>query len=233
MTLAQMFDFVNKKTYFSRDDDEIWDAISESASTLFLKVQTENSGFFLVWDTTSVQFTPNTEEYALPAQCGALIRVRERLQATDPWALVSPSDINSAATIASQFSSVIGNSLDTATSDFLYYGPYLTMADAQTVSQQQRIRIAPIPQDTRFVELIYDAKFLDVTGQESVLVIPNEGHGAVKWDAAASLLATNDDDAAQNYKAMANENERWFLKWVRNRQYQQVRQVEPYVSDLD
>src|SRR3954468_2732318 len=119
MTLAQIFDFVQKKTYFSREDDEIWDAISEAASTLFLKVTSENSGFFLKWDTTSVSLQANVEEYALPADLGQMIRVRERLLATDEWALVSPGDINSPQITHAQFSSFFNGPL----SRFSYYGP--------------------------------------------------------------------------------------------------------------
>ena len=233
MTLDQMFAFVQKKTYFSRDDDEIWDAISEAASTLFLKVTSENSGFFLKWDTTTVVLAPNQEEYVLPADLGQMVRVRERLLATEPWRRMTPSSLNSDTFNQAQFNGLVGDSLDSAESEFEYYGPYLLQADAKTAAQVQHFRIAPIPQDTRFVELVYNARFLEITGQESTLVIPTEGHGAVKWQAVASLLVANDDDNAQNAESQGAENERWFLKWIRNRQFQQGRQVEPYLDDLD
>lgn len=229
MTLAQIFDFVNKKTYLSRDDDEIWDAISEAASTLFLKVTSENSGFFLKWDTTSMSLVVNQEDYALPADLGQMVRMRERQLATDQWALILPGDLNSSGVTHAQFAGMFTGPV----SDFKYSGPLLLMDDAKTAAQVQHVKIAPIPQEARFVELVYDAKFLEIAGPESVLVIPSEGHGAVKFDATASLLAANDDDNADRYTKMADENERWFLKWVRNRQFQQVRQVEPYVEDLD
>lgn len=232
MTLAQMFAFVNKKTYFSKDDDEIWDAISEASSTLFLKVVAENSGFFLVWDTSSLLLTANKEEYALPATVGEIVRLREKLLVTDPWAVIEPTDVNSQSFTDSQFNSLDG-SLDSELSQFEYYGPYLNQADAITAAQAQKIRIEPPPVDTRMTELVYIAKFLDITGQESVLVIPTEGHGVIKNDAVASLLIANDDDNAQNFIGQARENERWFLKWIRNRQFQRVRQIEPYVEDMD
>lgn len=230
MTLQQIFDFVNKKTYFSRDDDEIWDAISESASTLFLKVTSENSGFFLKWDTATVTLQANVEKYTLPADLGQLVRMRERLSSNDPWALVNPADVNAQAFTDAQFATILGS--EGPTSDFLYFGPYLEMDDAKA-TQVQSVRIAPLPFDTRQVELVYDARFLEVTGPESTLVIPDEGRGAVKLYAASSLLAANDDDNADRLNSMAQENERWFLKWVRNRQFQKVRQVDPYVNDLD
>ncbi len=232
MTLQQIYDFVNKKTYFSRDDDEIWDAISEAASTLFLKVVSENSGFFLVWDTSSLTFTAGTEEYPLPATVGEIVRLRERLLVTDPWAIVNPADVNSRSFTDAQFNTLDGT-IDSAVSDFLYYGPYLNMADAETATQPQKIRIEPPPVDTRLTELVYIAKFLEIEGAESILVIPTEGHGVIKNAATASLLASNDDDNAERFSGMAAENERWFLKWIRNRQFQQVRQCAPYVDDLD
>jgi hypothetical protein len=54
MTLLQIFNLVSKRSFFSRDDDEVWAAISSASRTLFLEVQEENRGFFIVFDTTSL-----------------------------------------------------------------------------------------------------------------------------------------------------------------------------------
>lgn len=231
MTLEQIFDLVNKKTYFSRDDDEIWAAISETASTLFLKIVAENSGFFRVTDTTTVKFAANQEEYTLPPQLGEIVRVRESLTGnplTDPWRVIFPADVND-----DDVTNVHPEGFAGDPSPFVYVGPYLDNAAAATTAQTQKFSIAPTPVDVHFIELIYTAKFLDITGPESVLVIPSEGHGAIKWGAASDLLTDNDDDNSERCGSKAAENERWFLKWVRNRQFQQVRQVEPYLDDLD
>jgi len=233
MTLAQIFDSVNKKTYFSRDDDEIWAAISNAASTIFLQVVSENSGFFITWDTSTVAFAPNQEEYTLPVQLGEMVRVRERLSATEDWKVIPFADINANSFTQAQFASQFGISFDGAQSEFQFYGPYLTATDAATGAQTQKMRIAPIPLDARQVELVYIAKFADITGTESPKVLPNEADGAVVWSAVEELLATNDDDNSERAGAQKEENLRWFLKWVRNRQFTQVRQVEPYVTDLD
>lgn len=233
MTLQQVFDFVNKATYFSRDDDEIWAAISESASTLFLKITAENSGFFLVWDTSSVALAANVEQYSLPSTVGQIVRMRERLSASDPWAVMTPSNLNAPSFVDAQFASALTDSTDAALSTFQYYGPYLLEANAVTAAQAQQIDVQPTPQESRFVEMVFIARFVDITDASSPCAIPNEGLGAVKYDAAATLLATNDDDNSERFRSMADENERWFLKWVRNRQYQQGRQIEAYVDDLD
>src|SRR5438270_14061340 len=96
MTLQQIFNLVSKRTFFSRDDDEVWAAISSASRTLFLEVQEENRGFFVVFDTTSLLLALNQEEYALPQACSQILRLRERLVATDPWSVVLPAeDLNS------------------------------------------------------------------------------------------------------------------------------------------
>ncbi len=235
MTLAQIFDLVNKKTYFSRDDDEIWAAISNAASTLFLQIESENSGFFQVTDKTSLTLAAGVEEYLLPAQLGEMVRLRESTTGnptTDPWRVINPVDINSDVVNSAQYRGA-GDPLNSADSQFLYVGPYLTAANAALPTQPQSLKIAPIPQDARFCELIYYAKFADITGTESPKVMPNESDGAVVWSAVEELLVVNDDDSHESAAAQKDENTRWLMKWVRNRQFQQVRQIEPYVSDLD
>lgn len=235
MTLQQMFDRVQKKTYFSRDDDEIWAAISNAASTIFLQVQSENSGFFLVTDTTSLRLAAGVEEYVLPAACGELVRLRESttgIPSTDPWRVVSPADWNDDAVTSAQVDNA-GDPLNSAASQFRYVGPYLKNSDALTPTQAFSISISPLPPDARFCELKYYARFVDITGPESTKVMPNESDGAVVWSAVEELLADNDDDNHETASEQKEENLRWFMKFVRNRQVQQVRQVKPYISDLD
>lgn len=235
MTLQQIFDLVNKKTYFSRDDDEIWAAISNAASTIYLQIVSENSGFFRVTDTTTVTLVANQEEYTLPPQLGEMIRVRESTTGnprTDPWRVIQPADVNDDDVTSAQFGGV-GDPLDTSASSFVYVGPYLDNAAAATATQTQKFSIAPIPVDSRHVELIYLAKFVDITDSGSPKVMPNESDGAVMWSAIEEILVVNDDDNHENASAQKEENLRWLLKWVRNRQFQQVRQVEPYVEDMD
>jgi hypothetical protein len=235
MTLQQIFDLVNKKTYFSRDDDEIWAAISNASSTIYLQVESENRQFFQVTDVSSLALVAGQEEYVLPSACGEILRLRESttgVPSTDPWRTICPADLNDDIVTSAQTDGG-GDPLNSAASNFYYVGPYLTLANALTAPQPQSIRISPIPTDARFCELIYYARFVDITGPESQKVMPSESDGAVVWSAVEELLVTNDDDNHMNAATQKEENLRYFMKWVRNRQFQRVRQVEPYVDDMD
>src|SRR5438270_14062486 len=109
MTLQQIFNLVSKRTFFSRDDDEVWAAISSASRTLFLEVQEENRGFFIVFDTTSLALLLNQEEYALPQGCSQIIRLRERLSANAQWAVMLPADdLNAPDFVAAQFPDFAG-----------------------------------------------------------------------------------------------------------------------------
>jgi hypothetical protein len=229
--LQTMFQLVHQKSYYSRTDQEVWNAISEAASTLFLKILSENRGFFLKFDTSTVALTLGTEEYLLPIDCTQLLRVRERASSSAPWRVVTPADLNDPDFTDSQFASALGPNMDGPVSQFTYYS-YLDAAQAAG-AQTEKIRFEPPPYDARQIELVYVAKFVDITKATSTMVIPAEGHGAVLWSAVSSLLDDNGDDGE---KAQANsaENEREFLKWVRKRQMQTaVTKVQPYLDDLD
>lgn len=227
MTLQQMFDTVNKKTYFSRDDDEIWGAISAAANLLYQEVVNENEGYFTQWDTTSVTLGAGQDDYALPADLEQIMRIRVRGSVTEPWQAMLPADLNS----IEQSSTFTGPS-ESPSSTFTYFGPYLPAADPNGAGVLH-IRVGPIPQDSYSVELVYTSKFTEITGPESSLVIPAEGHGVVTYGAVAELLATNDDDNADRFEHIADRNKLQFMKLVRNRQRQNGRTVEPYFREMD
>lgn len=233
MTLTQIFDWCQKKSYFSRDDDEIWQAINSAAHLLYKEAVLENRGYFIVWDTTSLTIAANVEEYALPATVEQIVRLRERLNASDPYRVIVPADVNDSATTDSQFISADDSALDSELSQFVYNGPYAKQSDAAAGTYVKSIRLEPIPTDARFTELVYTAKFIEIAGTESPLVIDPEGHDALKYIAAAELLLTNDDDNAENFAAFGNTHKTQYLKLVRKRQIQQGPQIEPYISDMD
>lgn len=233
MTLQQIFDWCNKKSYFQRDDDEIWSAINSAAHQIYKEVVMENRGYFIVFDTSSLSIVANQEEYPLPATVEQIVRLRERLISTDPWRVILPADLNDLASTDSQFIGGDDAPFDAEASIFVYNGPYAKQSDALAGTYLKAIRLEPIPTDNRFTELVYTAKFIEITGAESSLVIDPEGHDAMKFLAAAELLVTNDDDNWMNFTTIGNTHKTQYLKLVRNRQIQQVRQVEPYVLDLD
>jgi hypothetical protein len=199
----------------------------------YLKILAENRGFFIAWDTTSVALVPNTEEYVLPAACTQLLRVREQLGPTDPWRIVTPAESLSDPDFGdSQFFSELGPNMDGPTSEFTYY-TYLLMTDAMTTAENYRIRFEPPPYDNRAVELVYVSRFVEITGPNSVKVIPNEGDEVVLYDAIATLLGDNGDNP-ENAQQHSHAEELVFMKWVRKRQQQAaVTHVQAYIEDMD
>jgi len=232
VTLQQLFDKVNKRSYQSRADDEILAAISSASKLLYNKILNENRGNFLKWDTTTVAIVANQEDYALPVDLQQIVRFRERLNSSSDYRRIDPADINSNDFVDAQFASSFGADLDGPVSDFMYYGPILLEADAQTAAKQRHVRLAPTPQDSRQTELVYTAKFIEIIDLESFLTIPDEGHEAVMYYAAADLKVLNDDDNTGDL-TMAQMHEREFLKIVRKNQTQQGPKVEPYIIDMD
>ena len=234
MTLQQLFDWCNKKSYFSRDEDEIWGALSTAALQIYTEVLNENQGYFWVFDTTSLTLTANTEEYTLPQALENIVRLRERLFSTDPWAVIYPADVNSPGIEDAQFTGTGDIPTDSSVSQFEYVGPYQLESDTVAGTYVKKIRIAPIPVDgPRFTELLYTSKFVEIVGAESALLIDPPGHNALKYLAVAELLAAQDDDNSERFEAKGNIHKTQYLKLVRNRQQQDVRHVVPFIEDMD
>ena len=231
MTLAQIFDWCNKKSYFSRDADEIWQAINSAAHLLYKEVVLENKGYFIVFDTTSLVLAANQEEYQLPATVQQIVRLREQTPGATAWRVMNPAEFNDPATTAAQYG--FDSDADCETSRFIYNGPYLKQSDAAAQDNIYSIRVEPIPTETHNTELVYTADFLEIEGQESQLVIDPEGHDALKYLAVGELLLANDDDNAANFEAIGQTHKTQYLKLVRKRQIQQGPTVEPYIFDMD
>lgn len=231
MTLEQIFDWCNRKSYFSRDASEIWAAINSAAHLLYKEVVLENSGYFIVFDTTSLVWAAGQEEYELPAQVEQIVRLREQLPGETCWRVVNPAGLNDPATVAANFG--FQNDVSVDTSPHVYNGPYLKQSDAQAEDQIYSIRVEPIPEETHNTELVYTADFIEIEGPESPLIIDLEGHDALKNLATNELLIGNDDDNAANFLERGNYHKMQYLKLVRKRQIQQGPVIEPYIFDMD
>lgn len=238
MTLQQIFDWCQKKSYFSRDDDEIWAAINSAAHLLYKEVVLENRGYFIVFDTTNLAFSAAVEEYPLTQLVGGaaipvqqIVRLREQLPGETYWRVVNPAGLNDQVTTGAQWGFELESG--TETSRFIYNGPYARESDLAAQNGVQTIRIEPIPQETHNTELVYTADFTEIEGPESVLVIDPEGHDALKYLAVQELLEANDDDNSANFLERGNMHKMQYLKLVRNRQIQMGRVQEPYLQDLD
>ena len=235
-TLAQMFDICRKKTYFSRQDDEIWSALNYGAWRVYSYVLKEFRGYFIKWDETSLTLQPNVDEYTLPSDLAQIVRLSERLNTipqSGTWLPMVAADINSQLFVQQQFSDVItlGAPLSMF-SEFTYYGPYMS-ADQVTGAQLNKIRVAPKPTDTRLCQLVYSAKFVEIVNPSSQLMIPAEGTHTMQSWAIAELLRSNSDQLGEAYEAKGERDVTEFLTFMRERQIQQRPSVESYLADLD
>jgi hypothetical protein len=228
MTLDQIFNWCNKKSYYSRDDEDIWQAINGAARLLYNEAVIENKGFFIVFDTTSLVIAAGQQEYTLPATLEQIVRLRERLNATEPWRTIAPADMNAAETLAAYFLTV-----DSALSPFIYNGPYQKLSDEEANNFVNTIRLEPAPTDTRATELVYTGKFVEISGNDSPLIIDPSGHTALCNLAVVELMDMNDDDAREKFLERGNYHKTQWLKLVRARQVQSGKQQEPYLYDLD
>lgn len=238
MTLQQMYDLANRRSYFSRPAADLWDALNYGAGRVYQWVVKEMSGYFVKWDTASVQLQAGVDEYPFPADLGKLIRMRETTNpATDYWRVMVPTQINANLFVTQQIQGLIWPQ-DDPVSPFAYVGPYLPASVLQNGKQvygveQYNFKVAPIPQESRAVELFYAAKFLEITNAQSPLMIPTEGHQAVLAFAIAELLRGNNDNLAQEYEQRGAGDTTLYLTYVRNRQEQQPEAQQTYLDVMD
>ena len=229
--LTQMLTLANAKSSYSRPETEIYAALNKAGFRVYTAVLKEFSGFFLKFDTTTVSLVPNITEYVLPPDLSQLVHMSERLSAAERFRPMTPETIGDALEQAQSgvsWGDLYCGSYGGA-SLFSFAGPYLDAGGAAGV-QTQKIRVSPIPQDARFVELAYTAKWLPIVDGGSSVMLPEEGTHAMLDGAIAELLRSNNDSLSAEYAAEAKAGETAFLTWVRNRQIQQWPQITPYLG---
>lgn len=243
MTLKQIYALADSRSHFVRTakPDIIWSAITEAARSLYFWIKKENKGFFIKWDTTTIAFANAQEEYTCPPDLEQIVRFSERQNSSQSWRQLTPSGVNDPLFKASQFEDVIILS-GIVFSDYAYAGPYLTGPSEQTgqeaideaaeQAEVYKVRIAPIPSSVRQTELIYTAKFLEMTEDTDVCIIPEEGRGVLLEYAIANLLRGKSDEEAVAIKASGDEMRELYLTSVRDRQIQEYAIVQPYLDDL-
>lgn len=229
-SLAQVFATVQKDSYYSRSDDEAYSALNRAGRRVYNAVCAENGGFFIKFDESSLALAANTTEYALPAACTQIVHLAERKSSTDEWAPIQPDSLNNILLNQLQAQGILSLTWYNE-SEFTFYGPYLDSAATivAPASQIQKIRVSPAPDGARFCQLVYSAKWLEITNDKSTLMLPDEGTGAMERYASAALVRKNGDALAAEFEAEGDRELRSFLQWVRARQIQQPLQVEPYL----
>lgn len=228
MDLTRIKTLVDSKSYFSRSGVEVWAAINASARYIYQAVIKEQSGFWIKFDSTSLTLQPGVSMYHLPTDAQQLIRIRERQTATDQWRTIHNQSLTSDSMQRNAQS--VGVSYEGESSQFSFYGPYLDAEDAESGVDTESIAINPAPADTRYVELVYSAQFVEVEDETSFLMIPEDGHDALIDFAVAECIKANDDTLASAYWQSGMTKMSLFLELCRNRQLQDGRTVEPYLD---
>jgi len=243
LNLQQIHDIANQRSYFSRLDNEVWQAISSAAKKIYLWTARENRGYFFKDDNgANLSMQIGVQDIVCPPDLNILLKLGEQPAGSapgTPWNWMRPADLNADIFILREFQNLLLNNF-TPGSQFVFYGPYLTQASAakqQGANPQgaKTVRLAPIPFDTRPVRFIYAATFLEVANQQSVLMMPPESHEAILDYAVAELVRPNGDMLAQQYEeAGMDKFQHDFLPFYRMQQnVQQLLTQEPYLEDLD
>jgi hypothetical protein len=236
-----MYGLANKRSYFSRGDDEIYQALSSASRKVYLWTAREFRGYFFKTDTVTITLVPNVQEYACPLDLSILIKIGEQpvnSPPNTPWNWMRPADVNSDRFILREFESLVLNPF-TPNSQFVYYGPYLPQSSAilakgANPQGPKKLRFAPIPFDNRNVNLYYAAAFLEIVNAQSVLMIPSEFHDCILDFASAELVRLNGDAMAATFEEAGQDKfQHDALPFYRQQQSQQVPLTqEPYLDDL-
>lgn len=243
MTLAQLFDLADARSGYVRTAKPqlVWSAITAAARSMYLWIKKENSGFFIKWDTTTIAIIAGTDEYSCPPDLDQIVRFSERLNAQDTYREILPTGINTPLFKQNQFDNIISIT-GGQTSSFSYIGPYSPgtagvdgqqdIEEAAVEAEVYRVRLAPKPTDVRQTEVVYSAKFIEMTKKEDVCVIPPDGRDALLDYAVAELLRGKNDALAEKLEGSGDKKRELYLTSVRDRQIQQYATIEPYIDDL-
>ena len=227
LSLAQLYARIDSKSFKTRSQAEIWAALDEAGFAVYTAVLKEFRGTFLKIDETSLTFTPNVNEYTLPADLTQIVHLAERQTSTENWHPLTTEGLGAALDNAQ--ASAFPNVNFGEDSDFSYYGPYLD-SDQTVAGQVQKVRISPAPSDTRFVQIAYTAKWLPIFSAASQVMLPQEGWYAMEAYATAECLRSNDDTLAREYEAKGDKRLTQFLTWMRQRQIQKLPTIKPYLG---
>lgn len=232
----------NTKSYNSRQQGEIYSALSEAGFLVYCQVLKEYSNFFIKFDTTTITLTPSIQVYTLPPDCTQIVSIAERENANQRWRQMGTESIEDALDSSQECGWWNGVGDGYGNSAYSYAGPYLpaqnTVNQPSTATgtggytgsgyQVQQIAVSPYITSTHMVEIVYIAKWIPIVNASSFVMLPDELTYAMQDYATAELLRANDDSLATMYEAKAEKAMSFALTWVRARQIQQSLQITPY-----
>ena len=156
----------------------MWAAINAAARQIYQAVIKESKEYWIEWD-MAYRPHPTRKATSCPPTASSWC-ASASVSSSDEWRMVHSADwLSSPAMLLTNLP--ISIRFFVPTSNFTFYGPYLGMAESETDddSDIESIRIAPTPVDTRQVELVSTAKFVEVEDAASFLMIPSDGHDAL------------------------------------------------------
>jgi hypothetical protein len=231
MNLSQMYAMANGKSGYARSEGEIYGSLDRAGFRVYAAAAKEQRGFFIKFDESSLTLSTSnaTQEYSLPADLTQIVHLAERLSASENWRSMCPIGISDAVSNLQASLGWSGVGYGSA-SPFSFFGPYLGAAETVLgqASQVQKIRVEPIPDATRAVQIVYTAKWLPITDGDSTVMLPDEGTHAMESFASAELCAMSDDSRASSFEAQGQKDLTSFLTWVRARQVMSPPTIRPY-----
>jgi hypothetical protein len=221
MTLAQMIEAVSRKSYRSRTQTEVIEAINSAARRVFNWIVKETPGkHFLKFD-TSLTLIAAATEYALPVDCRQIARIREYDPASGKWRIIHSTDLVDIGNQQEEFGALV--QFDDTESPFKFYGPY------QKATGLYYIMIEPATDVNRTLEIVYSAAYVDITDQDSTFVMPEESHPIIQNFALAECLEDNDDSLSQAKETRAEKDLVLYADKLRDAQTQDRPTQEAYL----
>lgn len=238
MNVPYIYGELDRKSYYSQSDGDIYNAINAAGWTLYVRILRELGGYFIKFDTTSITFVQGTQTYSLPPDCDQILHLAERQTTAQKWRPMRATDLADAMEHAQDTSGFYNGYYDAGLyglqSKFAFYGPFLpatAITPTPGAPQIQQIMIEPAVDQTYMVQIAYTAAWIPVRDGSTVVYLPQDAESALIDLASAELMRNNDDSLAERYAATAETKTQWLTSLMRQRQLATSPKVKMFGMD--
>lgn len=175
------------------------------------------------------QITFRGSEYKLQPDVERIVRIREQDPVSGTWRIVHSTDFNQMSRLQAMFPALFAGGASSSSTDspFQYYGPY-EKDDGNFYIQMQ-----PTADESRPLEIVYNAQYVEVTDESSYFMLPPELRDACKDGAISECLKPNGDENWQIYEESMGAKRNEYLVILRQKQISDPPKVEQYLGDDD
>jgi len=233
MNTPYIYGELDRKSYYSQSDADIYNAINAAGWTLYTRILREHRGYFVKFDETTLTFTPNVQTYSLPPDVDQILHLAERATATERWHPMAATTLQDVIEHAQDKSGFFGNyyngGLYGEQSRFSFYGPFLpatSISVSPGAPQIQQIMVEPAIDQTRFVQIAYTVAWVPVRDGSTKVYLPDDAESALIDWGCMELMRNNDDTLADRYAASAETKTQWLTSLMRQRQFASPPQVK-------